>query len=344
MKALVKAKAEPGLWLREVPLPPVGPDDVRIRVLRTSICGTDAHIYEWDDWAKKTIPVPLTIGHEFSGVVDEVGENVDHLQIGQRVSGEGHIIGGSSRNVRAGRFHLDPDTRGVGVNRPGAFAEFLVIPAFNVIPLPDNLSLSIGAILDPLGNAVHSVLSFNVIGEDVLITGAGPIGTMAAALARFAKARHVVLTDINPYRLALAKKVADVRTVNVREEDLRDVMAELQMREGFDIGLEMSGSPQAFEQMVDTMIMGGVIGMVGIPAGRTEVDWTKIIFKALTIKAIYGREMFDTWYKMLAILDEGLDLNPLITHRFSAVEYEQGFEVMKSGQSGKVILDWESLN
>jgi len=344
MKALVKAKAEPGLWLREVPLPPVGPDDVRIRVLRTSICGTDVHIYEWDDWAKKTIPVPLTIGHEFSGVVDEVGENVDHLQIGQRVSGEGHIIGGSSRNVRAGRFHLDPDTRGVGVNRPGAFAEFLVIPAFNVIPLPDNLSLEIGAILDPLGNAVHSVLSFNVIGEDVLITGAGPIGTMAAALARFAKARHVVLTDINPYRLALAKKVADVRTVNVREEDLHDVMAELQMREGFDIGLEMSGSPQAFEQMVDTMIMGGVIGMVGIPAGRTEVDWTKIIFKALTIKAIYGREMFDTWYKMLAILDEGLDLNPLITHRFSAVKYEQGFEVMRSGQSGKVILDWESLN
>ena len=344
MKALVKAKAEPGLWLREVPLPPVGPDDVRIRVLRTSICGTDVHIYEWDDWAKKTIPVPLTIGHEFSGVVDEVGENVDRLQIGQRVSGEGHIIGGSSRNVRAGRFHLDPDTRGVGVNRPGAFAEFLVIPAFNVIPLPNNLSLEIGAILDPLGNAVHSLLSFDVIGEDVLITGAGPIGTMAAALARFAKARHVVLTDINPYRLALAKKVADVRTVNVREEDLRAVMAELQMREGFDIGLEMSGSPQAFEQLVDTMIMGGVIGMVGIPSGRTEVDWTKVIFKALTIKAIYGRKMFDTWYKMLAILDEGLDLNPLITHRFSAVKYEQGFEVMRSGRSGKVILDWESLN
>ena len=344
MKALVKAKAERGLWLREVPIPAVGPDDVRIRVLRTSICGTDVHIYEWDAWARKTIPVPLTIGHEFSGVVDAVGENVDHLRIGQRVSGEGHIIGGSSRNARAGRFHLDPDTRGVGVNRPGAFAEFLVIPAFNVIPLPDSLSLEIGAILDPLGNAVHSLLSFNVIGEDVLITGAGPIGTMAAALARFAKARHVVLTDINPYRLALAKEVADIRTANVLVEDLRDVMAELQMREGFDIGLEMSGSPQAFEQMIDSMIMGGVIGMVGIPAGRTEMDWTKVIFKALTIKAIYGREMFDTWYKMLAILDEGLDLKPLITHRFPAAQYEQGFEVMRSGQSGKVILNWESLN
>ena len=344
MKALVKAKAEPGIWLREIPVPEVGPDDVRIRVMRTSICGTDVHIYEWDEWAQKTVPVPMTVGHEFSGVIDAVGENVDRLQIGQRVSGEGHIIGRRSRNVRAGRFHLDPDTRGVGVNRPGAFAEYLVIPAFNVIPLPDDLPLEIGAILDPLGNAVHSILSFDVISEDVLITGAGPIGTMAAAIARFAKARHVVLTDINPYRLALAQKVTDVRTVNVLEEDLHDVMAELQMREGFDIGLEMSGSPHAFEQMVDTMIMGGVIGMLGIPQGRTEVDWAKIIFKALTIKAIYGREMFDTWYKMLAILEEGLDVAPLITHRFSATDFEQGFSVMRSGQSGKVILDWEAVN
>lgn len=343
MKALVKARSEPGIWLKDVPVPQVGPDDVRIRILRASICGTDIHIYDWDEWAQDTIPVPMTIGHEFSGVINALGENVDHLQIGQRVSGEGHIIGQRSRNVRAGRFHLDPDTRGVGVNRPGAFAEYLVIPAFNVISLPDDLPLEIGAILDPLGNAVHSLLSFDVIGEDVLITGAGPIGTMAAALARFAKARHVVLTDINPYRLALAQKVADVRTVNVLEEDLRDVMAELQMREGFDIGLEMSGSPLAFEQMVDTMIMGGVIGMVGIPPGRTEVDWTKIIFKALTIKAIYGREMFDTWYKMLAIIEEGLDLTPIITHRFSASDFEQGFSVMRSGQSGKVILDWETV-
>ena len=344
MKALVKAKAEPGIWLQDVPVPQVGPDDVRIRILRASICGTDVHIYDWDAWAQETIPVPMTIGHEFSGVIDALGDNVDHLQIGQRVSGEGHIIGQRSRNVRAGRFHLDPDTRGVGVNRPGAFAEFLVIPAFNVISLPDDLPLEIGAILDPLGNAVHSLLSFDVIGEDVLITGAGPIGTMAAALARFAKARHVVLTDINPYRLALAQKVADIRTVNVLEEDLRDVMAELGMREGFDIGLEMSGSPLAFEQMVDTMIMGGLIGMVGIPPGRTEVDWTKIIFKALTIKAIYGREMFDTWYKMLAIIEEGLDLAPIITHRFSASDFEKGFSVMRSGQSGKVILDWETVN
>ncbi|MCY4539955.1 MAG: L-threonine 3-dehydrogenase [Chloroflexi bacterium] len=344
MKALVKAKAAPGIWLQEIPAPEVGPDDVRIRVMRASICGTDVHIYEWDEWARNTVPIPMTVGHEFSGVIDALGENVDRLQIGQRVSGEGHIIGRRSRNVRAGRFHLDPDTRGVGVNRPGAFAEYLVIPAFNVIPLPDDLPLEIGAILDPLGNAVHSILSFDVIGEDVLITGAGPIGAMAAAVARFAKARHVVLTDINPYRLALAQKVTDVRTVNVLEEDLRDVMTELGMREGFDIGLEMSGSPQAFEQMVDTMIMGGVIGMVGIPPGRTEVDWTKIIFKALTIKAIYGREMFDTWYKMLAIIEEGLDLAPIITHRYPASDFEKGFSVMRSGQSGKVILDWEAVN
>ena len=344
MKALVKAKAEPGLWLKELPVPDFGADDVRIRVLRASICGTDAHIYEWDDWARKTIPVPMIIGHEFSGVIDAVGKNVERLQVGQRVSGEGHITGRSSRNARAGRFHLDPDTRSVGVDRSGAFAEYLVIPAFNVIPLPDDLPLEIGAILDPLGNAVHSLLSFDVIGEDVLITGAGPLGTMAAALARFAKARHVVLTDINPYRLALAKRVADVRTVNVEAEDLRAVMAELGMREGFDIGFEMSGSPLAFEQMVDTMIMGGVIGMLGIPSRPATVDWAKIIFKALTIKAIYGREMFDTWYKMLAILEEGLDLAPIITHRFSALDYECGFDVMRSGQSGKVILDWESLN
>lgn len=344
MKALVKAKAAPGIWLQDIPAPDVGPDDVRIRVMRASICGTDVHIYEWDEWARNTVPIPMTVGHEFSGVIDALGENVDRLQIGQRVSGEGHIIGRRSRNVRAGRFHLDPDTRGVGVNRPGAFAEYLVIPAFNVIPLPDDLPLEIGAILDPLGNAVHSILSFDVIGEDVLITGAGPIGAMAAAVARFAKARHVVLTDINPYRLALAQKVTNVRTVNVLEEDLRDVMTELGMREGFDIGLEMSGSPQAFEQMVDTMIMGGVIGMVGIPPGRTEVDWTKIIFKALTIKAIYGREMFDTWYKMLAIIEEGLDLAPIITHRYPASDFEKGFSVMRSGQSGKVILDWEAIN
>ena len=341
MKALVKAKAETGLWLQDVPEPELGADDVRIQVLRTSICGTDVHIYEWDEWAQKTIPVPMVIGHEFSGVIDAVGKNVTEYEVGQRVSGEGHIVGQHSRNSRAGRYHLDPDTRGIGINRPGAFAEYLVIPAFNVVPLPDSIPLEIGAILDPLGNAVHSLLSFDIIGEDVLITGAGPIGTMAAALAQFAKARNVVITDVNPYRLELAQKVADIRTVNILEEDLRDVMRELKMKEGFDIGLEMSGNPQAFEQMVDTMIMGGHIGMLGIPKGRTEVDWSKIIFKALTIKAIYGREMFETWYKMLAILEEGLDISSIITHTFPATDFEEGFSIMSSGQSGKVILNWE---
>ncbi len=342
MRALVKAQPAVGLWLQDVDKPTFGADDVCIRVRRTSICGTDVHIYNWDEWAQRTIPVPMTVGHEFSGEIVEVGANVKHLAIGQRVSGEGHLIGNRSRNSRAGRFHLDPDTKGVGVNRPGCFAEYLVIPAFNVIPLPDAVPFEIGAILDPFGNAVHTVLSFDVIGEDVLITGAGPIGTMAAAVARFAGARHIVLTDINPYRLELAKKVMpDMRTVNVKEENLRDVMQELGMREGFDVGLEMSGSPAAFEQIVDTMIMGGSIGLLGIPKGRTEVDWGKIIFKALTIKAIYGREMFDTWYKMLAMIEQGLDLTPLITHQLKAEEYEQGFAAMRSGESGKVILNWD---
>lgn len=342
MRALVKAKSEVGLWLQDVEQPMYGADDVCIRVRRTSICGTDVHIYNWDEWAQRTIPVPMTVGHEFSGEIAAVGANVKHLSIGQRVSGEGHLIGNRSRNSRAGRFHLDPDTQGVGVNRPGCFAEYLVIPAFNVIPLPDSVPFEIGAILDPFGNAVHTVLSFDVIGEDVLITGAGPIGTMAAAVARFAGARHIVLTDVNPYRLELAKKVMpDMRTVNIKEENLRDVMHELGMREGFDVGLEMSGSPAAFEQIVDTMIMGGSIGLLGIPKGRTEVDWGKIIFKALTIKAIYGREMFDTWYKMLAMIEQGLDLTPLITHQLKAEDYEQGFAAMRSGESGKVILNWD---
>ena len=342
MRALVKAKSEVGLWLQDVEQPTYGADDVCIRVRRTSICGTDVHIYNWDEWAQRTIPVPMTVGHEFSGEIVALGSNVKNLSIGQRVSGEGHLIGNRSRNSRAGRFHLDPDTQGVGVNRPGCFAEYLVIPAFNVIPLPDSVPFEIGAILDPFGNAVHTVLSFDVIGEDVLITGAGPIGTMAAAVARFAGARHIVLTDVNPYRLELAKKVMpDMRTVNIKEENLRDVMHELGMREGFDVGLEMSGSPAAFEQIVDTMIMGGSIGLLGIPKGRTEVDWGKIIFKALTIKAIYGREMFDTWYKMLAMIEQGLDLTPLITHQLKAEDFEQGFAAMRSGESGKVILNWD---
>ncbi|HFC11989.1 MAG TPA: L-threonine 3-dehydrogenase [Anaerolineae bacterium] len=343
MKALVKAKAARGLWMQDVAKPDFGRNDVLIKIKRTSICGTDIHIYEWDEWAQKTIPVPLVTGHEYSGVIEAMGSDVRGLQIGQRVSGEGHIIGNRSRNSRAGRFHLDPDTKGVGVNRPGAFAEYLVIPAFNVVPLPDHVSFDLGAILDPFGNAVHTALSFDLVGEDVLVTGAGPIGTMAAAVARFAGARHVVITDINPYRLDLAAKVADVRPVNVLKEDLKDVMAQLGMVEGFDIGLEMSGSPAAFEQMIDTMIMGGKIALLGIPAGRTEVNWGNIIFKALTLKGIYGREMFDTWYKMLAMLGKGVNLEPLITHRFAAADYETGFSIMHSGQSGKIILNWDNV-
>ena len=343
MKALVKAEAKEGLWLHDdLEIPEPGPNDVRIKILKTSICGTDVHIYEWDEWAQKTVPVPLITGHEYVGVIDKVGREISHLEVGQRVSGEGHIVGNTSRNSRAGRFHLDPETKGVGVNWPGAFAEYLVLPAFNVIPLPDSVPLEIGAILDPFGNAVHTVLSFDIVGEDVLITGAGPIGIMSAAVARHAGARHVVLTDINAYRLALAHKVEpDIRTVNVVEEDLKEVMNELGMQEGFDIGLEMSGAPAAFEQMVDVMIMGGKIGMLGIPAGKMPTDWGKIIFKALTIKAIYGREMFDTWYKMLAMIESGINLEPLITHHFDAADYEKGFEVMRSGNSGKVILHWD---
>jgi len=343
MKALVKSKAETGIWMEDIPKPVVAPHEVLIRIQKTSICGTDMHIYEWDEWAQKVIPVPMTVGHEYSGVIEAIGSHVtEELKLGQRVSGEGHIIGHRSRNVRAGRFHLDPETKGVGVNRPGAFAEYLVIPAFNVVPLPDHVPQDIGAILDPFGNAVHTALSFNLLGEDVLITGAGPIGTMAAAVAKFAGARHVVLTDVNPYRLELAKKVADnVHVVNVAEENLTDVMTELDMREGFDVGLEMSGSPVAFEQMVDHMFMGGKIAMLGIPHGRTEVDWGKIIFRALTIKAIYGREMFETWYKMFALIEGGLDLTPIITHQYDIDDFQKGFDAMRSGQSGKVILNWE---
>ena len=341
MKAIVKAQAAPGLWLQEVPKPQPGEDDVLIRIKRTSICGTDVHIYEWDEWAQKNIRVPLTIGHEYSGVIEAIGSRVDHLQVGQKVSGEGHIVGMHSRHSRAGKFHLDPHTRGVGIHRPGGFAEYLVLPAFNVIPLPDDLDLDIGAILDPFGNAVHAALSFDLVGEDVLITGAGPIGIMAAAVARHAGARHIVITDLNDTRLELAGRMVDVRPMNVRRETLPKVMAELHMQEGFDIGLEMSGSPAAFDEMVEVMIMGGNIALLGIPAEKALVDWSKIIFKALTIKAIYGREMFETWYKMLAILNSGLDLRPIITHHFAVEQFEEGFKAMQSGQAGKVILRWD---
>jgi threonine 3-dehydrogenase len=341
MKALVKSKPEPGLWLSEnEPTPEIGPNDVLVKVKKTGICGTDIHIYKWDAWAQKTVPVPMIVGHEYAGEIVEIGSAVHSLSIGQRVSGEGHVIGMKSRATRAGRFHLDPDTRGIGVNMPGAFAEYVKVPAFNIIPLPDDIDDEIGAILDPLGNAVHTALSFDLVGEDVLITGAGPIGIMAAAVARHAGARHVVITDVNPTRLDLAAKVADVTPVNVAKEELRDVMTRLKMKEGFDVGLEMSGAPSAFQQMLDVMLMGSKIAMLGIPSAPFPVDWNKVVFKMLTIKGIYGREMFETWHKMLAMLQSGLDIRPVITHRMKVANYLDGFETMARGECGKIVLDW----
>jgi threonine 3-dehydrogenase len=340
MKALAKLRPEPGLWTTEAPVPDIGPDDVLIRITRTGICGTDIHIWNWDDWAARTVPVPLITGHEFAGEIVEIGRDVRGLSPGQRVSGEGHLIGHQSRQSRSGRFHLDPETRGIGVNEQGAFAQYLRLPAFNVVPLPDAVDDEIGAILDPLGNAVHTALSFDLVGEDVLITGAGPIGIMAAAVARNVGARHVVITDVNPARLELAGRVADCRPVNVAQEDLRSVSGALGLKQGFDVGLEMSGNPRAFDQMIENMVMGGRIAMLGIPPGKSPVDWSRIVFKAITIKGIYGREIFETWYKMLALLEGGLDVRGVITHRFAADQYRAGFEAMLSGSSGKVVLDW----
>lgn len=340
MKALVKAKPETGLWMRHEPVPEIGSEDVLIKIRKTGICGTDIHIWNWDEWAAKTVPVPMITGHEFAGEVVELGRDVHDLKIGQRVSGEGHLIGKQSRQSRAGKFHLDPETRGIGVNEQGAFAQYLRLPAFNVVPLPDVIDDDIGAILDPLGNAVHTALSFDLIGEDVLITGAGPIGIMAAAVARHVGARHVVITDVNADRLALAEKVADVVPVNVAHQDLNDVVSQLGMRQGFDVGLEMSGNQQAMDQMVETMVMGGRIALLGIPPGKSPVDWSRIVFKAITIKGVYGREIFETWYKMIAMLQNGLDVRNVITHRFTADDYMDGFEAMLSGKSGKVVLDW----
>jgi len=340
MKALVKAKAEVGLWLEEVPEPTPGPDEVLVKVNKTGICGTDVHIYNWDEWAQRTVPVPMVVGHEYAGEIAALGAHVRDLKIGQRVSGEGHVIGMNSRASRGGRFHMDPETRGIGVNIPGAFAEYVKIPAFNIVPLPDEVDDELGAILDPLGNAVHTALAFDLVGEDVLIAGAGPIGIMAAAIARHAGARHVVITDINPLRLKLAAEVADVTPVDASKEDLRDVMRRLKMREGFDIGMEMSGAPAAFETIVDHVVMGGRIAMLGIPSKPAVVDWTKIVFKLLTIRGIYGREMFETWHKMIAMLQSGLDVRKVITHRLPVRDFNQGFEIMRSGQSGKIVLDW----
>jgi threonine 3-dehydrogenase len=341
MKGLAKLEAREGIWMTQAPVPEPGPNDVLIKVKRTAICGTDIHIYNWDAWASKTIPVPMIVGHEFSGEIVAIGSEVARpLTIGERVSGEGHIIDMNSAAARAGRFHLDPGTRGVGVNRQGAFAEYLCIPAFNVVPLPDEVSDDVGAILDPFGNAVHTAQQFDLLGEDVLVTGAGPIGIMAAAVARHAGARSVVLTDVNPTRLDLATKLADVRPVNVAEENLRDVMAAEKIGDGFGVALEMSGAQPAIRQAIDALTMGGKLAMLGIPSGAMDVVWSDVIMKALTIKGVYGREMFETWRKMFGLIKGGLDLEPLITHRLPVEQFQEGFDAMRSGQSGKVVLSW----
>lgn len=341
MTGLAKLEPREGIWLTTAPIPSCGPDDVLIRVRKTAICGTDIHIYNWDGWAQKNIPVPMIVGHEFSGEIVEIGSAVSRdLHVGQRVSGEGHVIDLNSAAARAGRFHLDPNTVGVGVNRQGAFAEYLAIPAFNVIALPEDVSDDVGAMLDPFGNAVHTAQQFDLMGEDVLVTGAGPIGIMAAAVARRAGARSVVLTDINRFRLDLAARIADVRTVDVSREDLRDVMHQEGIPDGFGVALEMSGSIPAIRQAIDALVMGGNLAMLGIPSGSMDVAWGDIILKALTIRGVYGREMFRTWRKMLGLIRNGLDMTPLITHRFAAADFQAGFDAMRSGQSGKVILGW----
>lgn len=340
MKALVKAKAEPGIWLEDVPEPEVGPNDVLIQVHKTSICGTDLHIVAWDEWASTTIPVPMVVGHEYMGVVVEAGTEVEGISIGQRVSGEGHIVCGRCRNCQAGRRHLCIRTQGVGVNRPGAFAQYVSIPGSNVQPIPDDISDDIGTILDPLGNAVHTALNFDLAGEDVLITGSGPIGMMAIAITRHVGARYIVVTDVNDYRLAIAETMGADAQLNMARDSLADTMASLGMLEGFDVGLEMSGHPDALHDMISTMNNGGKIALLGIPPTQAPIDWNDIVFKGLTLQGIYGRRMFETWYKMLAMLQTGLDVSAVITHRFAADDYEEAFEVMRNGQCGKVILDW----
>jgi threonine 3-dehydrogenase len=341
MKALVKRKREPGLWLEEVPVPEVGINDVLIEVLRTGICGTDVHIYNWDNWAQKTIPVPMVVGHEFVGRIVAVGENVHDFHEGEIVSGEGHVVCGRCRNCLAGRRHLCKDTKGVGVNRPGAFAEYLSLPMTNVWVHDPAIPRDIAAIFDPFGNAVHTALQFDLLGEDVLVTGCGPIGCMAVAIARHAAARYVVATDVNPYRLELAKKMGATRVVDVRKEKLADVQKELGMREGFDVGLEMSGNPSAFREMLANMAHGGKVSMLGIPSEEMAIDWNTVVFNMLTIKGIYGREMYETWYKMTVMLQSGLDISPVVTHRFGSQEFQKGFDAMRSGQSGKVVLTWK---
>ena len=340
MKALVKAKAERGIWMEDIKKPDVGHNDVLIKVNRTAICGTDIHIFKWDNWAQATIPVPMAVGHEFSGEIVDMGIEVKGYEIGDRVSAEGHITCGYCRNCRAGRRHLCMNTVGVGVNRQGAFAEYLSVPAFNVFKLSDAISDDMASILDPLGNATHTALSFDLVGEDVLITGAGPIGIMAVAIARFAGARHVVITDVNDYRLDLANKMGATRTINVSKGTIDETMKELGMVEGFDVGMEMSGNPQAFRDMLRTMHHGGKVAILGIPPGDMAIDWNDVIFKGLILKGVYGREMFETWYKMSSMLQSGLNMDPIITHHFDIDEFQPAFELMESGQSGKVILHW----
>ncbi|SEH27089.1 L-threonine 3-dehydrogenase [Rhizobium sp. NFR12] len=340
MRALVKSKAETGLWMEHIPVPDPGPNDVLIRVKKSAICGTDVHIWNWDSWAQKTIPVPMVVGHEFCGEIAQVGSAVTKVQVGARVSGEGHIVCGKCRNCRAGRGHLCRNTLGVGVHRPGSFAEFVCIPEDNVVPIPDDVPDEIAAIFDPFGNAVHTALSFDLVGEDVLVTGAGPIGIMGAMVAKRSGARKVVITDINPVRLALAEKLGIDHVVDASKANLSDVMKRIGMTEGFDVGLEMSGAAPAFRDMIDKMNNGGKIAILGIAPTGFEIDWNKVIFKMLDLKGIYGREMFETWYKMIAFVQGGLDLSPLITHRIGIDSFRDGFEAMRSGNSGKVVMDW----
>lgn len=340
MKALVKSRPEPGLWLEEIAVPEIGKNDVLIKITKTAICGTDVHIYNWDKWAQKTIPVPMAVGHEFVGVVSDFGSNVNDFTVGDIVSGEGHIVCGSCRNCLAGRRHLCCETKGVGVNRPGAFAEYLAIPQSNVWHCDPKIPSDILSIFDPLGNATHTALSFDLVGEDVLITGAGPIGIMATAIAKHAGARYVVITDTNDYRLDLARKMGATRSVNVAKENLTSVIKELGLKEGFDVGLEMSGNPAALSTMLEALCHGGKIALLGIIPQGTAIDWDKVVFNGITIKGIYGREMYETWYKMTSIIQSGVDFSPVITHRYNYKDFKKGFEIMRSGHSGKVILQW----
>ncbi|MEO0369085.1 MAG: L-threonine 3-dehydrogenase [Pseudomonadota bacterium] len=341
MKALSKLEAKKGIWLIEAEVPEFGPNDLLIRIKKTAICGTDMHIYQWDDWSANTIPIPMIVGHEYVGEVVDMGVEVRGFAVGDRVSGEGHITCGHCRNCRAGRRHLCRNTVGVGVNRQGAFAEYLVIPAFNAFKIPADISDDLAAIFDPFGNAVHTALSFDLTGEDVLITGAGPIGIMAVAVAKHVGARHIVITDINEHRLALAKKMGATMAVDVRNTTLQEVMTELGMTEGFDVGLEMSGVESAFQSMLASMNHGGRIAMLGIPAKPMAIDWNQVVFKGLEIKGIYGREMFETWYKMTSLIQSGLDISPILTHEFPVDDFQQGFDIMGSGLSGKVLLNWD---